>query len=88
MKAKIISGPLCAHFEGIEIAVFDINEKNEYVILGCSAENEDRFYKGLLSYDIETNVHGFRTIEDAKEYWCVTGDMFLNVKKEDCEVVK
>ena len=84
--ARIIKGDLFEHLKDIDICG-RLDETGEFVIYGCKDEDQGRFYKGILSYDKVTEINGFETIEEVKEWWEEEADMLLYVSKDDFEIV-
>jgi hypothetical protein len=83
---RITSGELHQHLKDIDI-VGRIDEDGEFRVFGCKNEDQDRFYKGILEYDKETQIQGWETVVEVKEWWEEEADMILCVDKGDYEVV-
>ena len=85
--ARITKGDLYEHLK--EIDIFGrLTEDGEFVVYGCKNEDQPRFYQGILDYDKETDIQGFETVEQVKEWWEEEADMLLHISKGDFEIVE
>jgi hypothetical protein len=80
--ARVISGDLYDYLKDVDIAG-RVDESGDFVIWGCKDEDQPKFYRGILEYDKKTEIQGFQTIEQVKEYWEEMADMLLYIAKGD-----
>lgn len=81
--ARVTGGGI---FENIDL-YGRINEE-KFLVLGCKDEDQERFYQAILEDDNKNQVHGFKNVEEVKQYWEESGDMFLTFKEGDFKIVE
>jgi hypothetical protein len=84
--ARVISGELHEFLKDIDI-VGRVDDLGDFVVFGCRNEDQPRFYQGILDYDKKTEIQGFETVEQVKEWWEECADMLLYIDKGDYELV-
>ncbi len=84
---NVTSGKLYEHLNDVQL-FGRIDEKNDFIIYGCQDKDQTEFYNGILEYDKATNIQGFQSVEEVKEYWEEMGDMFLTLELGQYEIVK
>lgn len=83
--ARVTSGELFNYLKDIDL--YGRTDGKDFFVFGCKTVDEERFYKGILELDIQTQVHGFKNIEDVRQYWEEDGgDMFLTLKEGEYEL--
>lgn len=85
--ARVTGGECFEHLKDIDL-YGRINKEEEFLVLGCRDEDQERFYQAILEEDNQNQVHGFKNIEDVKKYWEEDGDMFLTLKKGEYKIVR
>lgn len=84
--ARVTGGECFEHLKDIDL--YGRTDGKKFYVFGCKDEDQERFYKGILEFDNRNQIHGFKSIEEVKEYWEESGDMFLTIEEGQYEIVE
>lgn len=84
---RVIGGELFDYLKDIDI-FGRITEEEDFIVFGCRNEDQGRFYKGILEYDKSTEIVGFETVEEVKDWWEDGSDMLMHIEKGAFDVVE
>ena len=84
---RATSGEMYEHLKDIDL-FGRVTDTGDFILYGCRNEDQEKFYQGLLDYDKKTDIQGWETVADVKEYWEEGADMLLRIDKGCFEIVE